>query len=234
MRSVVAALCSGVMRRWSGAVPLTARRRWRAGVSRCGRAAALTTFVAALREGRSTAPSYAPIASAILPGSGQFSRKQESRDHRMPPSKPLPGGSSRGMLRNDRPRSMRTFKDLARRVARAHLSPSGPDGDWTYYEMMRDFLESGQYSKSDTRPGAGGRYRRRSTAINGCSRSRTNPDSASAIVRYEQRAYKPDMLWSWRNAQLQYDLFKRATETRNDAHYAAAQLDLIVLAPITF
>lgn len=176
--------------------------------------------------GRVRPPSYAPIASAIIPGAGQFLEKKNraviyaavealswwkySRDAR------------------ERQSAFAAYKDLARQSARAHLSPGGPDGDWTYYEMMRDFLESGQYSKSDSRlvpeddP----------ATFNGNQwilALATSPDSAAALVRYQQRAYKPDMLWSWRNAQLQYDLFKRATEKRNDAN-AAAQLDLSVIA----
>ena len=36
------------------------------------------------------------------------------------------------------------------------------------------------------------------------------------------------MQWSWHNAQIQFDNFRRITEKRNDANYAAG-LDLAVL-----
>ena len=90
----------------------------------------------------------APIASGLIPGSGQVLL-----------------GQSRGLVYlavdavawwrytidvHDRRDQEARFKDVARRVARAPFSSAPRDTTWDYYEAMRDHLESGQYSMSST------------------------------------------------------------------------------------
>lgn len=185
----------------------------------------------ALRSGvrhRIPAP-LAPVASAMVPGVGQFIQDRDrsviyvavealawwkySKDSR------------------ERSRQVNAYKDLARRVARAHFSPNGADADWTYYEMMRDYLESGNFSRSDLTlvPETD------VTTFNGYTwhvitgTVDTIANKAEALQLYAQRAYGPELQWSWRNGQLQWDLFKRTTEKRNDAA-RSAQRDLAVIA----
>jgi hypothetical protein len=168
---------------------------------------------------------YAAIVSAIVPGGGQF------------------------ILGNDRfiayaavefltwlkyakdvhekSTSEASFRDIARRVARANFSMVTPDGDWTYYEAMRDYLESGNYSLSDTRliPETD------VTTFNGYTwqvAQNTMPDSSAQLAYYKAHAAGPDFRWSWRNAQLQFDQFKRTTENRNDAARAMTR-DLTII-----
>jgi len=168
---------------------------------------------------------YAAIVSAIVPGGGQF------------------------ILGNDRfiayaavefltwlkyakdvhekSTSEASFRDIARRVARANFSTVTPDGNWTYYEAMRDYLESGNYSLSDTRlvPETD------VTTFNGYTwqvARNTMPDSAAQLAYYQSHAAGPDFRWSWRNAQLQFDQFKRTTENRNDAARAMTR-DLTII-----
>jgi hypothetical protein len=122
------------------------------------------------------------------------------------------------------------FKELARGAARSHFSTTLPDGGWSYYEQMRDWLESGRYSQTDTGPVVpetndstfnGTRWQlAQATHIN---------DPAGALAEYERLAIKPEFRWSWRNAGLQYDIFKRTTENRNDAYHAGVT-DLAVIA----
>jgi len=160
-------------------------------------------------------PGLAPIASALLPGSGQYVLGQDR----------FVAYAAIEIftwlrLRNDRADQARQealFHDLARSVARANFSPNRPDGDWAYYEHMRDYLESGAYSLS----GAGPLVPEVDTVTyNGAlwrDVKRHNPDLASALAEYQTRAVQPDFLWSWRNAQLQWDSYKRTTDQRNDA-----------------
>jgi hypothetical protein len=122
------------------------------------------------------------------------------------------------------------FKDIARRVARAHFPGKLPDGPWSYYEAMRDYLESGSYSLS---PSDAGPVvpETDSTTYNGrlwLLEQQTHATPADALAAYQQNAIKPEFEWSWRNAQLQFDLFKRATGKRNDAYQSGIQ-DLTVI-----
>jgi hypothetical protein len=167
----------------------------------------------------------APLASLLVPGTGQLMLHKD----RFIAYLALEG---LGWLEyakdsHERKRQEDSFRDLARRVARAHLSPNGPDGDWQYYETMRDFKESGQFSKSDTQlipetndsTWNGSRWR----LAKGLAR-----DSVAALEIYKQTAYGPDMAWSWQNAGFQYDLFQQATNKRNDANAAMNQALMLI------
>lgn len=168
---------------------------------------------------------YAPLASAVVPGSGQFLLGNDR----------FIAYASVELLAwwkyfkdsHDQAIQEAAFKDIARRVARSHFSTTLPDGPWSYYEAMRDFLESGRYSLSD----ASVIPENDTTTFNGQKwllELRTHPDSASALAQYERDAIKPDFQWSWRNAQLQFDLYSRATNLRNEAYLAGVH-DLTII-----
>jgi hypothetical protein len=128
----------------------------------------------------------------------------------------------------DRRRQERLFRDKARDVARAPFGGARPEGDWAYYEEMRKYIESGAFTT------VGGTIVPPTDTLNTfngfiwASARAHNPDSASALAEYRARAIPESMRWSWRDAQLQWDLFKRATEARNNAA-ARAAFDLIVI-----
>lgn len=214
---------------WAGAVAAQEADGMRAGVGR-GRPApveASSVVLPPLRALRAAPPATAPLASLLVPGTGQFMQGQQ----RFIAYLALEGLGWWKYVKDVRERrdQVNEYKDLARRVARAHFSPNGPDGDWTYYESMRDFLESGDYSETDSGPIV---PQSDPSTFNGYTwqvAEATTTNSADALAQYEARAVKPDMQWSWRNAGLQYDLFKRTTEKRNDAASAAAT-DLTLLA----
>jgi hypothetical protein len=169
----------------------------------------------------------APVASAIVPGMGQLMQGR----HRALAyfAVEVVGWWKLARDVQDRADEVGEFKDLARRIARAHFDPTGPDGDWQYYEAMRDNEESGVYTKV---PGSVVPEDRLDT-FNGKVWDRalgTTPDSAAALDLYKQQAYKPEMLWSWRNAGFQFDSFVRATELKNNANNAVnADIAVIVL-----
>lgn len=193
----------------------------------CVAAEAPAQGVEALRAGvaKRVSPQYAPVASFILPGTGQILQNKD-----------------RGVVylaveaiswwkyardKHEASRQVGVYKDIARRIARAQFSPNGPDGSWEYYEKLRDWPESGPYSLSATAlvpPDNDSTFNgnRWHLALSIAA------DSAAARALYSSLAIHPNMQWSWRNAGIQFDNFKRTTEKVNDANYAAG-LDLAVI-----
>jgi hypothetical protein len=168
---------------------------------------------------------FAPLASALVPGAGQFILGEDRFVAYAAVEVAM--WLKRRNDRADQSRQEAEFRALARNVARAHFSASPPDADWEYYEDMRKFLESGEYSLVDGRlvPETN-----RAT-FNGFiwqTAVEHNADSASALAEYERRAVKPEFRWSWRNAQLEWDIFKRKTDQRNSAAGRVAS-DLVVI-----
>jgi hypothetical protein len=169
----------------------------------------------------------APGLSAIAPGSGQFLLHEDRFVAYL--AVETYGWLSYVKDVRDQAQQEGAFKQIALDVARAHFCTSCPDGGWSYYEAMRDWLQSGRYTTAsdgsvvpETDP----------STFNGNQwqiELSTHPDSASALAAYARDAIKPQFAWSWQNAQLQYDIFKRTTNKRNDAYSAGIQ-DLFLLA----
>ena len=94
---------------------------------------------------------------------------------------------------------------------------------------MRDFSQSGDYSKADSGPVV---PEPDATTFNGHlwqQALQTHATVADALAQYERDAIKPDFQWSWLNASIQWDVFKQLTNKRNDA-FRAAQQDLMMIA----
>lgn len=171
---------------------------------------------------------FAPIASAIAPGAGQLMLGHDRFIAYAAVEVLTWWKYIKDSQEQNRQEAL--FKELARGAARSHFSTTLPDGGWSYYELMRDWLESGRYSQSDAGPIIpetndstynGTRWQlAQATHIN---------DPVGALAEYEQLAIKPEFRWSWKNAGLQYDIFKRTTQNRNDAYYAGVA-DLAVIA----
>lgn len=169
----------------------------------------------------------APIASLVVPGTGQLLLRQDRFAVYL--GIEALGWWKYNLDHRDLRQQESAFRDLARRVARAHLSPNGPDGDWPYYEALRDWQSSGLFSRSDTQllP------EQDPTTWNGFHWQLAKglaADSVSALAIYKRTAYGPSMTWSWTNAQLQWGLYKQTTNKRNDASKAAAEDLALVVA----
>ena len=54
------------------------------------------------------------------------------------------------------------------------------------------------------------------------------PTTAEALLHYEQIAIKPEFRWSWHDHKFEWDIYKRYTDSRNDANRAAVR-DLLVV-----
>jgi hypothetical protein len=168
----------------------------------------------------------APIASAAIPGSGQWMLGNNRAIAYLAVEAVAWWRYSVDV--RERSLQVERFKDIARRVARAQFSPSPPDTAWVYYEMMRDYKESGQYSMTASGPVV---PETDPSTFNGSRwelAQATNATYAAALADYERMAVKRDFYWSWQNAQLQFDIYTRDTGKRNDADRAATR-DLIVI-----
>ena len=169
---------------------------------------------------------YAPLASALIPGSGQYMLGQDR--FIVYAAVEAIVWWQYGKHAREQVQQERAFKDVARQVARAHFSNTAPDGPWSYYEAMRDWVESGAFSTADSGPVV---PESDTTTFNGHLWQlalQSHATVSDALVQYERDAIKPDFQWSWRNAAVQRDVFSQLTNKRNDA-FRAAQQDLMMI-----
>jgi hypothetical protein len=174
-----------------------------------------------------------PVASAILPGTGQLLQ-----------------GNARGavylaleavlLLRffsyygEGRQESDR-YRDLAFSVARAPFQPAIRDTAFEYFEQVAKYIDSGPF---DADPGPGFAPPTEESSYNGSiwllARQTffVNPDSTPdpgspeyqrALEFYRARAVGPNFLWSWRNAGLEQDLYRGSIEQSDESFRRATQ-----------
>jgi len=183
---------------------------------------------------------WAPVASAAVPGSGQALLGQD-RFVAYLAVEAFAWLQYAVNLREGR-RQRRAYRDLAHTVARAYFGSDRPVGDFEYYERMEHFVESGVY---DASPGDGDiEPEQDATTYNGSiwllarqtywddpnvAPDTGSPAFRSAIDFYGRRAVRPEYRWSWRNAQLEQDLFRRTITSSNDAFRRSVQdLGLVI------
>lgn len=190
---------------------------------------------------RRGAPWWAPVASAIVPGAGQAAMGQD----RWIAFAAFEGAAllRYSADRQEGLRERRTYRRLANQVARAlYTTGSPPSGAFEYYEAMERWVESGVY---DAEPGGELEPESDLTTFNGSiwllarqtywTRPDSTPDAGSDAYRqalefYDRRAVRPAYRWSWRNAQLEQDLYRRAIDRSNAAFRRSAEDLAAVLA----
>ena len=226
-------------------VPLQARAQeasaLRAGVSRRadGDTSAVASPARASESSRMLAAVHrlplwsAPIASAIIPGLGQVRLKKDRFVGYMAAEAFL----ILQYAKNNREGSDNTteYRAIARDIARRNFPGTHPDTVWQYYEKMGKFLESGLFTESTT-SGAPTIPESHTDTYNGeqwviaretfgipldLRDPRSNPNYADALALYESRAIPTAYGWSWRNAQLEKDVFTRTIARSNDAYRRA-------------
>jgi hypothetical protein len=174
-----------------------------------------------------------PVASAIVPGTGQLLQ-----------------GNARGavylaleavlLLRffsfygEGRQESDR-YRDLAFGVARAPFQPAIRDTAFEYFEQVAKYIDSGPF---DADPGPGFAPPTEESSYNGSiwvlakQTFFVNPDSTPdpgspeyqrALEFYRARAVGPNFLWSWRNAGLEQDLYRGSIEQSDESFRRATQ-----------
>jgi len=175
--------------------------------------------------------SWVPLASLVVPGSGQVLLGQDrgvvyvALETFAVAAYLRQSGIGRG--EGDR------FRDLAFEVARRAFAPSIRDTTFEYFETMTRFPESGVYDLDpgpalvpetdlSTHNGAVWLLARRTYWAN----PDQPPDPSSleyirAIQFYQERAVGPNFQWSWRDAPLEHQVFTQAIR-RSDAAYRRA------------
>ena len=181
-----------------------------------------------------------PIASAIVPGLGQARLGKDRfvaylaveaylllqyRDHT-------------GDVRDHE----RTFRGLARDIARRTFPGQHPDTVFQYYEKLKENLESGQFTLVPNGPTVpetdlstyNGREWLSARQQFGVPLDdpdpRSRPNYAAALALYESRAFRQEYGWSWKNAQLEWDLYKRTIDRSNESTRRATQHFIALIA----
>jgi hypothetical protein len=197
-----------------------------------GNVPVITDLWRALRD-PSRATWARPLASAIVPGTGQ-----------------LLGGRERGALylvaeaflltrslalnaegRRERDR----YRELAMVVARAPFAPALNDTVFEYFEQMGRYVESGAF---DTDPGPAlvpptdertyngqiwALARRTFFVDPNVTPAPDSPEYQRALAFYSSRAIGPNFQWSWRNAGLEQDLYRQTIRQSDRAFRHASQ-----------
>jgi hypothetical protein len=176
---------------------------------------------------------WAPVASAILPGTGQARLGQD----RFVGYLAVEGFLWVRYLTDRRAGTdaRNAYRDIALRVSRAGFPGPKPQGNFEYYERMEHWIASGVY---DADPTGGFAPETDTTTFNGkmwsiarttyWSNPRTPPPVGSppyeaALRFYRQNAVSPDFQWSWRSAPLHQDVYRRSVRASNDGFRHAAQ-----------
>lgn len=185
-------------------------------------------------------PWVRPLASLVVPGSGQL---LGGRDRGMVYLAAEVWFVARALALSGQGRSERDqFITLGFDVARAQFTPYRLDAPWEYYEAMSHWVESGHYSLTSAGPiqpetdtltynGAMWLLARRNYLTNPDSiPPPTDPAYQAALAFYRQRAFVDVLRWSWRDAQLEMDAYaQKIRNSDDDFRYATTYLGAIVL-----
>jgi hypothetical protein len=182
----------------------------------------------------------APIFSALVPGGGQLRLGQDR--FAVYAAVEAYGWVRYLRHRADGRRARDGYRALAAEVARSLFTPNGRPGSFEYYESMEKYLESGVFDMSDE---ADLQPEQDVSTFNGFLWRRARetfwedpevsppPDSRAyeqAIAYYQERAVTDEFRWSWRDAQLEYDLFRRTIAGSNQSYRQAVQDLGVILA----
>jgi hypothetical protein len=179
------------------------------------------------------ASAWAVIASAVLPGAGQAMLRVE----RFVPYMAFEAYSWAQYTAHSREyrRHRNAYQELSSRVARSPFTIVFPQGDFEYYERMQHFAQSGRLEVVsggflDPEPDT--------TTFNGSvwllarrtfwQNVDVTPDTSTlewkrAADFYLRRAYYQPFQWSWINAPLEFDDFRRLIRRSNDSNRKSLQ-----------
>ena len=182
---------------------------------------------------KAPAPWWAPVASGVVPGAGQFSlRQQRSVAYAVAEAFLLVQYLA---AQRDGNRERAAYRDLAASVARKAFDGRAL-GTWEYYERLEQYLESGAY---DRVPGGALDPETDPTTYNGARWQLAretfwlNPNVAPAVnsaeyqralAFYQRSAVSDAFRWSWRDAQLQQDVYIQTIRGANRSYQRAVNL----------
>jgi hypothetical protein len=188
----------------------------------------------ALRQPHRDSSWWVPLASTVLPGTGQALLGQD----RFIAYLAVEGFvildyfKFSAQEQSERTRSLA----LALDVARSLFPGPHPVGSWPYYESMERYIESGVFNRAP-----GGEVspevdpvtyngwlwldvRRRYWDNPNVEPAHTSQPYRDALNEYIARAVRDEMRWSWRNAQLEQDIYRRSIHQKNQAAQSATSL----------
>jgi hypothetical protein len=183
---------------------------------------------------------WAPLASAAAPGSGQAVLGQK----RWLPYLAFEVWAWIQYIdtRREGGRRRREYQSIARDVARSRFPGPYPVGDFEYYEHMLKNVESGEFDvlpggeidpETDTATYNGRRW------LDARRLFWEDPNNAppagsqpylSALEFYEINAIPAQYRWSWRSAQLEYDVFRRTIVRSNVAYKRSVEYLGVIIA----
>lgn len=180
---------------------------------------------AAWTERDQYSPWWAPVASGIVPGSGQLVMGQQRGVGYL-----IADGYlllQRVRSRRDANRDRDAYRTLASDVARKPFGGDRPRGSWDYYESMEKFLESGAFDRiaggavdpetdETTYNGARWLLARETYWVNpDVAPPLASPEYQRALAFYQSRAVPAAYRWSWRDAQLEKDVYGQTIASAN-------------------
>ncbi|WP_284351624.1 hypothetical protein [Roseisolibacter agri] len=190
---------------------------------------------------RRSVPWWTPVASAVLPGSGQAVMRQTRAAGYA--ALELYTWLQFAESRRDARRARGEYRRIARDIARQPCAAPCPDGDWDYYERLEnpDFVGSGRF---DVVPGGELDPETTDSTYNGSvwTRARqlyfggnaslptTDPAYQRALAYYRQHAYGDAYLWSWRDRQNLLGEYRLTIKRQNSADRAATNAMGVLIA----
>ena len=188
--------------------------------------------VVAQREEPSPSTLVRPLASLLVPGTGQLLAHQDRGAVYLAAEVYL---VSRFLqLDHEAMQEAQRFQNLAFDVARRAYLPVRRDTIFEYYEQMERFAESGYY---DSDPGSAFLPELDPQTYNGAVwllarrtywenpdvwPDPTSPEYWRAVQFYQARAVGPNFQWSWRNHSLEHEVFRDYIK-RSDTAFRRAQ-----------
>ena len=182
----------------------------------------------------------AALASAVIPGSGQLLLRQKRSIVYL--AIEAAGLTYYVTQTRDGNRERRLYRNLSRTVARATLSPNGPDGSWDYYEHMEKYVESGAFDRVEGGPldpetdeetfnGAMWLLARQTFWRDPqVPPSPETEEYRNALAFYQARAVTPEFLWSWSSSPESFQKYRAAIASSNAAFRNAGQTASVVIA----
>lgn len=174
---------------------------------------------------RRSASWWAPVASLIVPGSGQLLLgQQRSAAYGVAEVFLLVQGLGAQRNVND---GIRDYQRVAADAARKQFGGALPVGPWIYYEAMEQFEASGAFDRvpggavdpeTDARTYNGRQWElARTTYWNDpdVQPATTSAEYQRALAFYTRRAFGPEFTWSWRDALNQKNVYVQAVSSTN-------------------
>lgn len=175
-------------------------------------------------------PGVAFIASAVLPGAGQYYAKAD----RWPPFIALEAWAwIKYLQRREHGRDLEErYRDIAWSVARRVATVERRDSVFTYYEAVGQHAESGLFDadpqtaelepEGDVTTYNGEQWQRaKALFFRGTNAAPGSAEYERALAYYRANAIPPGYIWSWRNSELEFREY-RETITRSDEAYRSA------------